>query len=229
MNAGSFAVVRCGEDGVTRRTLGTSFSHRHKQHQHNDSNRTMKTHRIILILLAISSIAISSASAQMIINGGFETPDTATFITINAGETTISPWVVGLVSVDLADVNNGYIDGAAFDGTQYIDLDGTPGPGQLTQSFRTRPGLVYVLTFAYANNYVNDTSASADVRVFDAMGDLLTSTVTHDTSVPGNLDWTLFRGQFTARKSATSFQITSLSGGGNGGILLDAVSVRRRR
>lgn len=199
------------------------------QIRHNDSYKTMKTHRIITILLAISSVAISSASAQLIANGSFETPDTPDFLTINAGETTISPWIVGLVSVDLGDVNNGFVVGPAFDGTQYIDLDGTPGPGQLTQSFPTRAGSRYQITFAYANNYFNQPSASAGVRLFDSMGDILNQTITHDTSVSGDLRWTIFRGQFTARTAMTSFEITSLSGGGNGGILLDAVSVRRRR
>jgi hypothetical protein len=188
----------------------------------------MKTPRIIAILLAISCLVISSARAQMIVNGSFETPDTLTFITIDAGETTISPWVVGLSSVDLGDVDNGFVDGPAFDGTQYIDLDGTPGPGQLTQSFRTRVGGTYQLTLAYANNYINQPSASATVRVFDAMGDLLNRTITHGTSVAGDLHWTVFRGQFMARKGTTTVEITSLSGTGDGGILLDAVSVRQR-
>ena len=187
----------------------------------------MKTPRIIAILLAISGIAISSTGAQ-IVNGSFELPDTPAFITINAGDTTISPWVVGLTSVDLADVDNGFVNGPAFDGSQYIDLGGTPGPGQLTQTLRTSPGSVYMVTLAYANNYVNQASASATVRVFDAMGDLLNQTITHSTSVSGNLHWTLFRQQFTARKRMASFQITSLSGGGQGGILVDAVSVRQR-
>jgi hypothetical protein len=187
----------------------------------------MKPPHILAIILVISGIAISSTGAQ-IVNGSFELPDTPTFITINAGDTTISPWVVGLTSVDLADVTNGFVEGPAFDGSQYIDLDGTPGPGELTQTFRTSPGTIYMITLAYGNNYFNQSSASATVRVFDAMGDLLNQTITHSTSVAGDLHWTLFRKQFTARKRTTSFQITSLSGGGQGGILLDGVSVRPR-
>ena len=53
-----------------------------------------------------------------IVNGSFETPDALTFITVYAGETTISPLVVGLVSVDVAHVDNGGVVGPAFDGTQ---------------------------------------------------------------------------------------------------------------
>ena len=184
----------------------------------------MKQYPVITIFVAILGVAISSTSAQLIANGSFETPVTS-FMTIFAGDTTISPWVVGLSSVDLLGPNNGFIEGPAFDGMQYIDLNGSPGPGQLTQTFKTRPGSIYLVTFAYSNNYIDQPSASADVRVFDAMGDLLDQTITHDTAVPGDLHWTLFRGQFTARKRNTSFEITSVTDS-NGGILLDAVSAR---
>jgi hypothetical protein len=187
----------------------------------------MGTPRIITItLLAISSIAISSARAQLITNGGFETPDALTYLTVLAGQTTITPWVVGLVSVDVVDIDNGFGVGDAFEGRQYLDLDGA-GAGQLTQTFRTRPGVRYMITFAYGNNYVNQPSASATVRLYDTQGDILTRTISHSTSVPGDLHWTLFKGQFTARKNTTSFELTSLSAVDSfGGILVDAVAVR---
>ena len=152
-----------------------------------------------------------------------------TFETINAGESTLTGWHIGLNSVDLVDDSNGFTVGPPFDGTQYVDLDGTPGRGQLTQSFRTRLGSTYQLTLAYANNYINQSSASATVRVFDSTGDLVNRTVTHSTSVAGDLHWTVFRAQFIARKGTTVLEITSLSGFGYGGIFVDGVSVRQRR
>ncbi len=190
----------------------------------------MATPRIITItLLAISSIAISSARAQLITNGGFETPDALTYLTVFAGQTTIAPWMVGLASVDVVDIDNGFTVGDAFEGLQYLDLDGA-GAGQLTQTFRTRPGVRYMISFAYGNNYVNQPSASATVRLYDTQGDILTRTISHSTSVPGDLHWTPFRGQFTARKTTTSFELTSLSAVDSfGGILVDAVSVRQGR
>jgi hypothetical protein len=188
----------------------------------------MKNYSAVIIILALFGFAISSTSAQLIVNGSFEEPVTLSYTTIFTGDVTISPWVVGLTSVDLCGVNNGFIEGPAFDGVQYIDLNGSPGPGQLTQSFRTRPGSTYLITFAYSNNYVDQPSASADVRIFDALGDLVDQTITHDTAMPGDLHWKLFREQFTARKKNTSFEITSVTES-NGGILLDAVSVRLAR
>ncbi len=179
-----------------------------------------------LVLAAVLATGIHSTDAA-IINGSFETPETDTFIYITAGQDTILPWVVGLTGVDLGSVNNGFIVGPAFEGTQSIDLDGSPGPGQLTQAFATTPGLLYAVTFAYANNYVNQPGgASATVRLFDGLGDRLNQTVSHSSSVSGDLDWTVFDGQFTALQTTTSIEFTSLSGAGSqGGILLDGVSV----
>lgn len=180
-----------------------------------------------LVLAAVFAAAIHSSNAAIITDGGFESPVTSTFIAISAGQTTISPWVVGLTGVDLASINGGFIVGPAFEGTQYIDLDGSPGPGRLTQAFTTTPGLIYAVTLAYANNYVNTASASATVRLFDGLGDRLNQTITHTSSLSGNLNWTVFNGQFTALQSTTSLEVSSLSAGGSqGGILLDGVDVQ---
>jgi hypothetical protein len=165
---------------------------------------------------------------QLIINGGFQTPDTPTVMAIYAGQNTIAPWVVGLDSVEVGDaVDNGFLVGPAFEGAQSLDLNGT-GRGRLTQAFATTPGSVYTLTFAYANNYYNSsTPASARVRLFDSLGDRLNQTITHATSVAGDLVWTVFTAQFTALQDTTSLEFTSLTdaNGSSGGILLDAVQV----
>jgi hypothetical protein len=182
----------------------------------------------LLLTCLIGLAAIPSTNAQLIINGGFETPDTPTYIRIDAGQNTIAPWVVGLHSVDVGDaVGNGFLVGPAFEGAQQLDLNGL-GRGRLTQAFATTPGVLYTVTFAYANSYPNSsTPASATVRVFDGLGDRLNQTITHTGSVAGNLNWTVFTAQFTALQNTTSLEFTSLtdSGGWSGGILLDAVQV----
>ena len=187
----------------------------------------MKT-KAFLVFAAAFAAAIYSTNAQLIINGGFETPDTPTYIRIGAGQNTIAPWVVGLNSVEVGDaVGNGFLVGPAFEGAQSLDLNGT-GRGRLTQTFATTPGLLYTVTFAYANNYYNSsTPASANVRLFDGLGDRLNQTITHTGSVAGNFNWTVFHEQFTALQSTTSLEFTSLTdtGGHSGGIMLDAVQV----
>ena len=205
--------------------VATPFLTRTNQQQQNQMK--IKSKLAIVFTTALAA-ALHSTSAAIITNGSFETPDTTTFIAISAGQNTLAPWVVGLTGVDLTDVNNGFLVGAAYDGTQYIDLDGSPGPGSLTQAFATTPGLLYDVTFAYANNYVNQPGgAFATVRLFDGLADRLNQTITHSGSTSGNLGWIVFNGQFTAVQSTTSFEITSLSQpGSQGGILLDAVAVQ---
>jgi hypothetical protein len=187
----------------------------------------MKTNTFLVFATAFAA-AIHSTNAQLIINGGFETPDTPTYIRIGAGQNTIAPWVVGLDSVEVGDaVGNGFIVGPAFEGAQFLDLNGT-GRGRLTQALATTPGSLYTVTFAYANNYWNgSTSASARVRLFDGLGDRLNQTITHSGATAGNYHWTVFNGQFTAVTNTTRLEFTSLTdlSGHSGGIMLDAVQV----
>ena len=185
----------------------------------------MKTNTF-LVLAAAFAAAIHSTNAQIIINGGFETPDTPTYIWIGAGQRTIVPWVVGLHSVDVGDaLGNGFLVGPAFEGAQFLDLNGT-GRGRLTQAFATTPGSLYTVTFAYTDNYYEPSGpASATVRLFDGLGDRLNQTITHTGAVAGNYHWTVFNEQFTALENTTRLEFTSLTGGHSGGIMLDAVQV----
>jgi hypothetical protein len=175
--------------------------------------------------------AIHSTNAQILINGSYESPDTSTYIQINAGQNTIAPWVVGLHSVEVGDaVGNGFITGPAFEGAQFLDLNGLQR-GQIAQALATTPGSLYTVTFAYTDNYwepSSTASASATVRVFDSLGDRLNQTITHTGAVAGNYHWTVFTGQFTALENTTTLEFTSLSNsasGHSGGIILDAVQV----
>jgi PEP-CTERM motif len=62
--------------------------------------------------------------------------------------------------------------------------------------------------------------------VFDSSGDLLgPTTISHYTSVAGDLNWTVFNGVFTANQAIASLDFKSLDGFSYGGILLDGVSI----
>ena len=182
-----------------------------------------------LVFAAAFAAAIHFTNAQLIINGSFETPDTPTYIWIDAGQNTIAPWVGGFHHVELGDaVGNGFITGPAFEGVQFLDLH-----GRLTQAFATTPGLLYTVTFAHTDNYWHSarssTTASARVRLFDGLGDRLNQTFTHTGAVADYFNWTAFNGQFTAIENTTRlefFPLTTVAGGDPGGIMLDAVAVR---
>jgi hypothetical protein len=103
----------------------------------------------------------------------------------------------------------------------------------LTQTFATTPGQTYDLTFAYSHNYTASffpggpfiTSASASVSVVDNLNNsLLSNTVTHTNANPLP-DYTLFSQTFVADTALTTLTINNLTGGFNGGIYLDDVSV----
>lgn len=186
----------------------------------------MKTYAFLVFAAAFAT-GIPWANAQLISNGGFETPDTRTYMYIYPGQTTLAPWVVGSPYVEVGDaVGNGFITGPAFEGAQMLDLH-----GRLTQAFATTPGSLYTVVFAYTDNPAEPTTsppARARVRLFDELGDRLSQPFTHTGAVSNDFKWTVFHGQFTALTNKTSLQfipLTTVSDGDPGGILLDAVQV----
>jgi hypothetical protein len=187
----------------------------------------MKTNTFLVFAAAFAA-AIHSTKAQLIINGGFETPDTPTYMYIDAGQNTLAPWVIpGPNPVEVGDaVGNGFITAPAFEGVQMLDLH-----GRLRQAFATTPGSLYTVTFAYTDHPVEPAIqglAKARVRLFDGLGDRLNQTFTHTGAVSNDFHWTVFNGQFTAVTNTTSLEFTPLTtvpSGLPGGILLDAVQV----
>jgi hypothetical protein len=172
------------------------------------------------------------AHANALTNGDFESPDQGNFFSfdIPAGSTFITGWTVTQGSVDLTTTACCF---PAFSGHQAVDLVGTLSTGGLTQTFATIPGQTYDLTFAYSHNYTASffpggpfiTSASASVSVVDSSNhSLLSNTVTHTNANPLP-DYTLFSQTFVADTSLTTLTINNLTGGFNGGIYLDDVSV----
>ncbi|MBA4107238.1 MAG: hypothetical protein C0485_15950 [Pirellula sp.] len=185
------------------------------------------TRTLPMLIAALLTIVGSAAQANVISNGSFETPVTSTLIVVGAGDPTITSWTVGLVGVDLVNAaGNGFVNGAAADGAQYLDLDGSPGPGSITQTFATTPATQYTLTFDYANNYTTPGTAQALVQVADGANTYLSDVISHSTSVSGNLDWTSYPSfTFTAQQASTTLSFMSMSGGVFGGIMLDKIEV----
>lgn len=173
------------------------------------------------LLCALSN----QASANLIVNGSFEEPaiEGAPWFKVytTAGQG-LTGWTVGERSVDLVHDNFGGT-GPAYDGVQFLDLAGTPGPGAISQGFATVIGQMYELTFAYANN-PGLSPASADVAL-DGATLAYSTTISHSGSSPSDNLWTLFSYKFEALDDFTTLSFTSLGGGGNSGILLDDVQI----
>lgn len=169
-----------------------------------------------------------SHGQNLVLNSGFEHPLTGIeeFLTFNPGDVTLPGWEIIFGGVDV--VHQNFFGSPAYEGSQYLDLDGSPGPGGITQEIATTPGVCYEFSFAYANNPTSAFSVNfAQARIYDSGGDLFAPLVfSHSTSVTGNLDWSLYTTTFTASQAITQLEFLSFSPiPSSGGMLLDRISV----
>jgi hypothetical protein len=156
----------------------------------------------------------------------FEAPASSNYTVVRAGQSfnTLSRiWSVEGGSIDIVNTRV-RTETSAFDGTQAIDLAGTPGPGVLSTRLATKPGQQYLLTFHYSrNNTIGATPARARVEVVGS-APLLQGEVQHESPrLPFNA-YQRYRGTFQADAASATLRFTSLNGG-NAGLMLDAVSV----
>lgn len=164
-----------------------------------------------------------------LVNGDFETPVIAAASFLDFGPGAEPPgfaWTVVTNTVDL--ISKGVLGttGLTYSGNQAVDLVGYGSTGGIKQSFTTVSGTTYNLAFAYCNNAVSTTSASASVVVKDESGTAFWSRmVAHDTSTLANCDWTLFADTFTAVGTTTTLEFDNVMGNNSGGIVIDAVTV----
>ena len=102
-----------------------------------------------LLFVAAFFLLTGAAPANLIKNGGFDLgPQPSNFTTLARGSTAIPGWMVTLGTIDIIGPNWHDADG----GKNSIDLDGTPGPGGIAQSFATTKGAKYTVSFALAAN-----------------------------------------------------------------------------
>jgi hypothetical protein len=189
-------------------------------------------------LVAIAGVLLLAgrgpARGELLVNGGFETPTVTSVLeyqTIPPGsEPAGFGWRITSGNVD-AVVQGPIYAVQAYQGTQFLDLDGTQ-PGAISQHFATLSGRSYVLSLAYANNPVRGATipAHGTARLFDTSSnaDLITPlALTHGNSTIQAPNWVasgaipfVASGTDTTLSFASNDPSTSL-----GGLFLDAVSV----
>jgi hypothetical protein len=187
-----------------------------------------------LVAIAIALVGPTWEAEASVINGGFEFPDVGP-----TGIQTFFPgpvpsgfgWTVNSGNVEVTGELYPPLPGPAFEGTQYLDLNGT-SVGSIAQFFNTVPGVGYQLSFAYASNYAHHDAANpalASVFVTDvgSLTQLVTPfVISHGTSSSSDLDWVVHQLAFTAVGSSTGLGFNSESGQTPlCGILLDAIVV----
>ncbi len=132
-------------------------------------------------------------------------------------------WYINSGSVD---VYTAPIYGSqAYDGTNYIDLNGN-NPGTISTNVATVPGQTYQLSFAYTQNPDGRSHGVPTVAVqLQANGSsLLALTLTDPNNSWANLGWAMTSVLFTATSPSTLFEFASQTSGPYG-VFLDAVNL----
>jgi Protein of unknown function (DUF642)/PEP-CTERM motif len=179
--------------------------------------------RHILAAGALALAPTTALSAQIVTNGGFETPAVSPPCCSTVPPDALDGWTatpnVNVVLGTFSSTNGNL----AYEGNQYLDLVGQGGTGSIYQDLATSIGGVYTLTFAYSHNLFTPSSATSASASL-AVGSLV-DVIMHDTGDTSNLDWRIYSNTFTATDTTTRLTFTNLTGGVNEGVFLDAVSV----
>lgn len=163
------------------------------------------------LTLALMATAVTS-HANLIENGGFETPDIDSVV----GErgSTSSTWqyydssvVDGFSGSNIELWNSGFLGVDAFEGDQFLELNSHPSSGgsfSIFQEFDTVVGQTYDLSFAYRaranSNEIFNLGLGSD------SGFLFSQNIDdHTTS-----EWSLFSLLFTATDYSTTLTFTSV-------------------
>lgn len=173
----------------------------------------------ISIIAALAAISVSSMSnANLITNGGFESPN------INSGWTFQLDELPGGWEGDNIEVwKTGFNGVNSYAGEQHGELNAHPNDGtnfSIFQTFGTTAQADYDFSFAYRARQNNNESFRLDI--FTDSTDLFSMIFDdHTTS-----DWSTFNSTFTGTGELTTFQFTSINpDAGTLGNFLDAVNV----
>jgi hypothetical protein len=176
-------------------------------------------------------------AANLLVNGGFETPvqGPPNFAAFNvpAGSPLITGWTIVQGNVDLTTtVNYGpgtnTLDPASVQDIDLIgDTNGSGGvKGGLSQSFATIAGQQYRLTFDYShNNGTFSPDYAAQVTVADGNAPANSIFSVEVSQVFGQAPWQAFSQTFIAASDLTLLTFIDTRGAFNAGIYLDDVDV----
>jgi len=154
---------------------------------------------VILFCFALVFAVASTVKAAVFTNGSFElgiNPPTGSpgFTTLNSGNTDITGWVVGGISIDWIGTY-----WTAANGTKSIDLNGL-GPGTISQTFDTVAGQAYDVKFMLAGN--SDGTPQVKTLIGSAGATAVPFSFT-DTGSNSNMGWREFGFTFSATSAST--------------------------
>ncbi|EMP56208.1 response regulator receiver domain-containing protein (CheY-like) [Marinobacter santoriniensis NKSG1] len=169
--------------------------------------------------LGFSLAVATPASANLIVNGGFESPEVAAGSWQYFSSADVDGW-----NGDNIEIWNDLNGVTAYEGDQFAELNAHPYSGStfgIYQSFATTADQTYNLSFAYRARQSNDESFNVSVTSPNVIGGPLESWLMDDHVVG---EWKVFSTTFVALSELTTltFSTTNASTIGN---FLDAVDV----
>lgn len=193
-----------------------------------------------LAALVLATISASTASAQIILNGSFESDAVGTNViaTTSPNSSVFSNWTVSTTSSStsflIVDTNSDFGSFPdAVSGTRYLSIHGgqtTPGVGFLYQDFVTTPGTTYVVGFnagrgANAGGSLGIQAEAYNVNAGSPTGGALGS-VSSSSSVAGSRFYAPSTFNFTATGTTTRLVLSDISNSTDSvDVLLDNVTV----
>jgi len=168
----------------------------------------------IVVLGWTVAVGHGQSTASLLTNGSFEQgPAVTTFLNLPIGNTSLPGWIVTGEGVDL--VSTGYW--LSSDGNRAIDLDGsarsrqTPPyvQGGIAQTFATKPGIRYRVTFDLAGN----PNRPPEIKRFQisAAGQSAELSFNAKGRNGRNMGWLATTWTFTAKDAATTLEFKSLT------------------
>jgi choice-of-anchor C domain-containing protein len=168
----------------------------------------------------------TTSGVNLIRNGSFESGTAALnqYRPINPNSIAINDWTVTKGQVDYIGA-----EWKASDGKRSIDLDGTPGPGGIAQTFATVPNQRYQVKFDLAGNALRGLRDSAPIKQVRVSAAGQSADFSYDVRGRnyGNPSWQPETWTFTATGTQTTLTFSSLSPAPSYlGPIIDNVAVR---
>jgi choice-of-anchor C domain-containing protein len=192
-------------------------------------SRNRKVSYLLAPLFAYLALVASASAMSLLVNGSFEVgptvPEDPGYLPLGNGDTSIDGWVIHSLAsggtVDL--VRSPYWE--ASDGLNSVDLNGTPGPGSISQTFPSTTGAQYRVLFDIASNPAHPTIFVKTMLV-SAGGQSQQFSADSTGHTYESMGWETREWYFTATGANTTLTFGMVSPfGSNQGVALDNVSV----
>lgn len=180
----------------------------------------------LLLTLPLSSApALKDRQANLLVNGSFEEgPVFKVHKPLDKDSTEIKGWIVTRGQIDVVEEHDG--TWKAGEGNRSLDLHGSPGHGGVKQSFATRAGQKYRVTFSLSGNPgVNHEKVQLAV---EAAGKLKEFECEMAGKSNEDLKWEKKSWDFTATDKTTVLELRTAmppTSNGFGGPTIDVVKV----